>query len=185
YRYANGAVTLLAEFANGAQGSDPQQLVEFRDAVYLTAKDLFNDWSWWQYTGSSFFRVKADFYAGSGIAFNKQLVFVTNTDSTGTELWRWDPRPPVSTDERTAPSAALTIFPNPAHGTFQLNLASPLERGSMTVLDIMGRPVQQLGLSRQTRWPLTVDLNGQPAGTYVVLVRTEDRVISHRLVLAR
>jgi hypothetical protein len=69
-------------------------------------------------------------------------------------------------------SPSLAVYPNPTSGRFTVALGS-LGRAELVVLDVLGREV----LRQAADGPLaTLDLAGQPAGTYLVRVRAEGYV---------
>jgi hypothetical protein len=77
-----------------------------------------------------------------------------------------------------APS--LAVYPNPTSGRFTVALGS-LGRAELSVLDVLGREV----LRQTADGPLaTLDLAGQPAGTYLVRVRAEGYVRTVKVVVA-
>jgi hypothetical protein len=76
-----------------------------------------------------------------------------------------------------APS--LAVYPNPTSGRFTVALGS-LGRAELSVLDVLGREV----LRQTADGPLaTLDLAGQPAGTYLVRVRAEGYVRTVKVVV--
>jgi hypothetical protein len=72
----------------------------------------------------------------------------------------------------------LAVYPNPTTGQFTVALGN-LGRAELSVLDVLGREV----LRQTAEGPLaTLDLSGQPAGTYLVRVRAEGYVRTVKVV---
>jgi hypothetical protein len=79
---------------------------------------------------------------------------------------------PLATRAEEAPvfeAPRLTVYPNPTSGRFTVALAN-LGRVELSVLDVLGREV----LRQTAEGPLTsLDLTGQPVGTYFVRAKAE------------
>lgn len=73
------------------------------------------------------------------------------------------------------------IAPNPSNGEFRVLLPLWHQDMQVRVMDLQGRVI----LHRQAHSGDTFDLNGQPAGLYVVEVRTEGQVWVKKLSLTR
>ncbi|THH40570.1 alpha-amylase family glycosyl hydrolase [Neolewinella litorea] len=93
----------------------------------------------------------------------------------------------TSTNDEAVARLAFTLSPNPTAG--QLRTYFFLERPStvsVTVIDLMGRPVRQLhsGFLPAGQQQLQTELSGLPAGTYFVRI-TEGRQSAVRPVIVR
>jgi ELWxxDGT repeat protein len=88
----------------------------------------------------------------------------------------------TSRQETLLPADQLQVFPNPSAGNFTLVLDQGLLPESLEVYDLQGRLMYQL-LSPARTDQLQVRLTYAPAGTYVLVVRTEEGVIRQRLLV--
>ncbi|MCB0639456.1 MAG: proprotein convertase P-domain-containing protein, partial [Lewinella sp.] len=70
---------------------------------------------------------------------------------------------------------SLQVFPNPTTGQFTLNLSAFLGQDAiLEVMDINGQVIRRLSLGVIEHSTEQLDLFGQPAGIYVLRLRTED-----------
>lgn len=85
--------------------------------------------------------------------------------------------------EPESPEPALEIYPNPGSGNIQIMTNS---RGPRTVeiVDVLGQTVFSATLTGNTSI-LTVDASGFANGTYLVLVKSGNGLISEKLVIAQ
>jgi hypothetical protein len=88
---------------------------------------------------------------------------------------------PLATRAEEAPAfeaPSLAVYPNPTSGRFTVALGN-LAKAELRVLDLLGREV----LQQTADGPLTtLDLTGQPVGTYFVRVQAEGYVQTVKVV---
>jgi hypothetical protein len=89
-----------------------------------------------------------------------------------------------------APGASsLKMYPNPASGTFTVQLDATIDGVAQVVLlDLSGREVKDLGkvaVENGLRTNLVIDVQDVTAGLYVVNVRLNDEVLSRRLTVTK
>jgi hypothetical protein len=78
----------------------------------------------------------------------------------------------------------MEVYPNPTHGEFSLDLKlSRRQDVEVMVRDLLGRTIHDRTISGTTGDVLNLDLTGQPAGVYIVSVRTDAGVISRKIVM--
>ncbi|WP_035563179.1 endonuclease [Hymenobacter sp. IS2118] len=80
---------------------------------------------------------------------------------------------------------ALEIYPNPASTTAQLRLPglTTAQAATLTLLDMLGRPVQQRDARLSATEAVQLDLRGLPAGIYAVRVRCAGLDYTSRVVV--
>ncbi|MCB2375944.1 T9SS type A sorting domain-containing protein [Hymenobacter sp. BT635] len=95
------------------------------------------------------------------------------------------PRVALSTEEtKAAPLNDFTLYPNPSHGQVQLELnAAPNTEVHVRVYNVYGSLVQNLKKLPRGQKQLSLSLEGQPAGIYVVQVTMGQNTISKKVVL--
>lgn len=91
----------------------------------------------------------------------------------------------VATEEPglpTLPAAFLEVFPNPTSGTVEVRWNPREGTGTLEVFNINGTRLmlQQVALQGGSN-PLSLD--GQPAGVYVVRLRTSSGSVTHKLII--
>jgi hypothetical protein len=136
--------------------------------------------SWWANTdaGTGYMRVRR----GS----NNSIITTFNPDF-GSEIYQQFtvgyflaavPEAPVVGENR------MEVYPNPTHGEFSLDLKlSRRQDVEVMVRDLLGRTIHDRTISGTTGDVLNLDLTGQPAGVYIVSVRTDAGVISRKIVM--
>ncbi len=77
-------------------------------------------------------------------------------------------------------------YPNPASTYFTIDISGPSARHAtvLYVTDVTGRIIIRRPLDRST-FSQRIDISGLPAGVYVVSVRSDETVESHKLVVYR
>lgn len=91
----------------------------------------------------------------------------------------------TSATERILVDAGLTVYPNPAQGatTLAMNLKNPVNV-TANVIDAMGRIVLTKNFGNQHGHAvMSLDVNNLAPGAYTVLVRTEEGIATHKLVI--
>jgi ligand-binding sensor domain-containing protein len=84
------------------------------------------------------------------------------------DVFVYDPTPPVSAEERAPAAFQIRAYPNPATGVVTLDLGAPLEKETpVWVSNMQGQLLRSAVLSGEQA---SVDLSGLPAGMYVVWV---------------
>lgn len=87
-------------------------------------------------------------------------------------------------DEFARTTNLIEINPNPSNGIS--NIYIPLKnnvRATITITDLSGREIYKFNeLSLGNGINTKVDLTNQPAGTYIVIVRTDNNTISQKLI---
>ena len=92
---------------------------------------------------------------------------------------------PTATQAAKVLRNALEIYPNPATSSVQVRLpgAASARTATVTVLDVLGRPVRQRTATIGATDAAVVDLHGLPAGIYAVRVTCADVEYTGRLVV--
>ncbi len=86
--------------------------------------------------------------------------------------------------ERAEPH--LVIYPNPGNGTFRITKPQGFGgRGELEVLDLSGRRVAGMDIQQTNGHEVLVELDGLPVGSYVLMLRDDQRVHTGRLVVTR
>lgn len=84
------------------------------------------------------------------------------------DVFVYDPTPPVSAEEQAPAAFRIRAYPNPATGMVTLDLGAPLEKETpVWVSNMQGQLVRSAVVSGEQ---VSVDLSGLPAGMYVVNV---------------
>jgi hypothetical protein len=83
-------------------------------------------------------------------------------------------------------SRLIKIFPNPTNGQFnmQINQLSNLQMNSVVIYNVLGEKVYsntQLPQSTQ----LTINLSAQATGIYFLQLKTDEGVLSKKLVVVK
>lgn len=81
-------------------------------------------------------------------------------------------------------SGDAKIYPNPSSGRFTVELLGDLSEltSLITIYDLTGRLVREWNVSEN---PVTLDLSDQPAGAYLVHIRTGESTIVKRVSIVR
>jgi hypothetical protein len=78
-------------------------------------------------------------------------------------------------DLNTDLNSALSVYPNPSTGVFNLNLNSKNRvNGEVVVVDVTGKKVFTQNLDVVGLYSTTIDLNGKAKGIYTVQLRTAE-----------
>lgn len=84
------------------------------------------------------------------------------------------------------PQERLRIYPDPGDGAFELQLPHGFGGGlEIEVLDLAGRRVQLVRSNGPEGVVIPLDLTGVPAGSYVVVMRDQERVVSGTVRVVR
>lgn len=76
------------------------------------------------------------------------------------------------------------VFPNPTQGRVYVNFTSELlGRGDLQLLDIQGRLVKSESITIRNYNSNILDVNGVPAGIYMVKVQTEGYILTEKLII--
>jgi hypothetical protein len=79
-----------------------------------------------------------------------------------------------------AASSANTLYPNPTTGRFTIQLATPLIKQTISVMDVNGNLIKQL-VGNGSK--VDIDISGAAAGVYFVRIQQPDgSIIKHKLV---
>lgn len=99
------------------------------------------------------------------VKLNNKILFVADNDTTGNEIWTIDA--PVSVKNTTTQALAVSIYPNPSTGVF--NVATNVADLSYRIYNSLGQLVENEAISKNQ-----IALYNQPAGIYTVeLIDTE------------
>ncbi|MCB0635239.1 MAG: T9SS type A sorting domain-containing protein, partial [Lewinella sp.] len=114
--------------------------------------------------------------------------FATNVTATfsGVEVSGGNEvRPDAPTDNGTITSQ-LQAYPNPTTGKATVNLSAFMEQdATLEVLDLNGQLILQRPLGIIEHRTERVDLHGQPAGVYLLRLRTADGTTAVRRVIVQ
>ncbi|SHL94929.1 T9SS type A sorting domain-containing protein [Hymenobacter psychrotolerans] len=192
---AEGGFLLLLSTNGGADGDKSQPSLGGSSDYWMVKLNAAGTKQWDQTLGGSgedkpvSIQQLADggfFVAGSsnsGISGDKSQASWGEED-----YWvlRLGPAGPLS---NTAPSwaAELSIYPNPAHETCTVKLPSSLSTSSCTisVLDILGRPLSKQAVTAAGRREVVLPLHGLAAGSYIVRVEAATGSVAHKKLTIR
>lgn len=77
----------------------------------------------------------------------------------------------------------FNIFPNPNNGQFEINYSSSTNlKTEIRVLDVLGKVVYQ---TEMTDDKVLIDLNTQSAGIYYVVLMSENKLITKKIVVEK
>ena len=83
-----------------------------------------------------------------------------------------------------SPAEAISVYPNPTTGTVTVSWpATTLAVHQVQVLDAVGRPVFSRDVRARATETLTLELSGQRAGLYLLVVQTAQGTLTKRLTL--
>jgi len=102
-------------------------------------------------------------------------------DTTGTGTWylsyakyyKATPPPPPTRVGEMAGGSGITVYPNPASGSVNINFGENRERTTVSVLDITGREVLSTVAEHSNN--VRLPLNDIPNGTYMLRIATEGK----------
>ncbi len=103
-------------------------------------------------------------------------------------VYVYDPNDDVTVLSVADPNSDdIVIFPNPSRGVFVVEVPDDFVGGDVIVYTLDGREVKGREISHaiQSRARIRIDLSGEPSGTYVVMVRKNDRVEYRKVVVER
>jgi hypothetical protein len=92
----------------------------------------------------------------------------------------------TSVSEEMSLNIQMRVYPNPSKGEFTIML--DLERqteGSLTIHDMTGRKVHQLGDNRLRSGEYEIDLTHLSSGVYFIRLESEAGVMTERIVISR
>lgn len=84
----------------------------------------------------------------------------------------------VNQDDETG----VSVYPNPSNGVFQLSFSNIEANATAVLYDLQGREVWSKVLTN-TSGVESIDLAGFTAGMYTLLVRTDSKMISKKLII--
>lgn len=121
--------------------------------------------------------------ASTATSFNFGQVFIlTNLDSGVTQ---YSPCISLGAASIVSPAHAITIYPNPGNGVFDLqveNISS--SKLSLRVINTMGQSVYSVELNNTTGTVKgQLDLRHLPAGTYSVIVQSNEKLFTQRIII--
>ena len=103
---------------------------------------------------------------------NGSTVATTNTTTHVTVA-------PVITGIKANNATEISLQPNPSNGMVLLNLGKA-GNGQVRVMNLAGQMVQQHSVQNQSQ--LSLDLTAQPRGVYFVELRTQDGIVTRKLI---
>ena len=123
--------------------------------------------------------VWSDWHTLSFVMKEMPPVDTTQTDTTGTDTTQID-----TTGIRLAlGDADFSLRPNPARGSAELRLQYPVaETAELTLYDMRGREVRRMTLRRGDK-RVRLDLDGLPAGAYLLKLLTTHGLAMRRLLV--
>ena len=123
--------------------------------------------------------VWSDWHTLSFVMKEMPPVDTTQTDTTGTDTTQID-----TTGIRLAlGDADFSLRPNPARGSAELRLQYPVaETAELTLYDMRGREVRRMTLRRGDK-RVRLDLEGLPAGAYLLKLLTPHGLATRRLLV--
>ena len=78
----------------------------------------------------------------------------------------------------------IIVFPNPADEVFTINFQSPMQKGILQFVDMMGRKVEEITISRG-QISAAINCSNWPLGLYVGQLTSEGRVVARCKVVIR
>ncbi len=76
-------------------------------------------------------------------------------------------------------SSSFTVYPNPTNGSFTIDLAESYEAPTITMTDLLGRVIQSKTYNENHLLSLKLE---EPAGIYLLIVKSEDKKTIIRLI---
>lgn len=81
---------------------------------------------------------------------------------------------------------SLNVYPNPSDGKITIDVdLNKRQNGSIEIVDVLGRKVYEHKFSEQIAASIEADLSSQAKGVYFVKLKTEDNIITKRIVVQR
>jgi hypothetical protein len=88
--------------------------------------------------------------------------------------------------EETNQEYLVNVFPNPSQGMFTLDLSLPETQNAIcSVFDMMGQKVYEKTLNNISSASVRIDLSANPAGMYVINIKTDKKVITKKVMLLK
>jgi PKD repeat protein len=86
--------------------------------------------------------------------------------------------------EKVQDQNLLTVYPNPSHGLFYVNIDLPLnENVRMAVYDVMGHKVADVVEGELYKTDFTIDMTGVASGMYYVRLNTANGSYNQRIII--
>jgi len=77
---------------------------------------------------------------------------------------------------------AITVFPNPSLGEFKLTFPANAAPAAFSVVDVRGKLVLEQTITESDQTEATLDLHDHAAGVYFLIFKTNDGVVTRKLV---
>lgn len=90
---------------------------------------------------------------------------------------------PVGLGESNLTENDLTVYPNPNNGEFSLTLPNSVEVSQIAILDIHGKVVDNVNISRQAKSVYNIDLSDHAKGVYMLRVNDINTVITKKVII--
>ena len=88
---------------------------------------------------------------------------------------------PAGVENISKAATALSVFPNPSHGSFTLHISAPQkETATITITNMLGKKVQQFIAS--TNEDVVVRVNAAP-GVYFVSAKTQYETVTEKILV--
>jgi len=79
---------------------------------------------------------------------------------------------------------SLNVYPNPSDGKITINVdLNKRQNGSVEITDVLGRMVYEYKFSEQIAASIEANLSSQAKGIYFVKLKTENDILTKRIVV--
>jgi hypothetical protein len=123
------------------------------------------------------------YFTSTTVSFGSNVV----TNAGGDDMFAAKYGNPVGIEELANQTEAITIYPNPTNGLFELqvkDLQNSNTDSQVSVVDVLGREVYNatLGTHNQTN---KIDLSNQAIGMYYVIISTNGQQYRGKVMLSK
>jgi len=81
---------------------------------------------------------------------------------------------------------SLNVYPNPSDGKITINVdLNKRQNGTVEITDVLGRKVFEYKFSEQIAASIEADLSAHAKGVYFVKLKTEDNILTQRIIVQR